>query len=67
MLARALPPPEDKLVELSPEGEAGPPHSDVLLEPQVLNLVKDPDLLPVMRLLGFVGLYAPGINRYRFK
>ena len=55
-------PPLDKLVERSSVSKACPAHPDVLLQPQVLDLVHHPRVLPVKGRLRLVGLDRPNIT-----
>ena len=56
--------PVEELGEGATISEARTAHPDVLLESQVLDLVLDPQFLPVTRLLGLIGFDAPASNHH---
>ena len=55
--------PEEELLEDPPVGESRPANPDVLLQPEVVDLVLDPVVLPVPRPLRLARLDAADVVR----
>ena len=55
--------PSKEFLKFSPVGKASSPDPDVLLQSQILNLVMDSLLLPVMWPLGLIGFDTSDVVR----